>query len=112
MNILRKVSILTSIALLIGVIAFSACKKKKEDPADLGRKAAKEMCKCMSKSTDIGKAACIVEVYDKYEKYEDDEAFEKAFTKEILKCDGLLEWLEGIGTLPTLPPPIRHLLKQ
>jgi len=93
MRNLKRTITLTCAAVMAGLIVFSACKKKDTD-ADIGRKAAKEICACMSQKTDLQKAACLDALDDKYAKYENNQEFIKASAAELIYCDALWEWLE------------------
>ena len=95
MKKLKKLSILAGIVVIAMAIAFTACSKddKKADPADLGKKAAQEMCPCMEKKTQSAKAVCANEVLTKYDPYLDDKDFNTAFFFAAMSCDGLFEWL-------------------
>ena len=92
MKILRKVFILLIAAVMAGTIAFTACKKKETD-ADMGRKAAKEMCNCMSKNTDAAKESCLDALDDKYLKYENSVEFARAAAAELIMCDAFWNWI-------------------
>ena len=105
MKTLKKVSILASASILAGMIAFTACKKEKQDKSALGKKAAIAVCDCMDKKTNQAKAICINDVYDKYEKYEDDDKFNKAFSMELLKCDDFWDWAEENGLFGSAKSP-------
>ena len=73
--------------MLASVVAISACKKDdKPDAAAEGTKAAKEVCNCFKKPL-AQMEDCIEDVFDKYEKYDDNTAFETAFEKQLEKCD-------------------------
>ena len=111
MNRLKFLSISIVAALLAGIAAFSTCKKD-DDPADEGKKAAKEICACFDYiagfagvEIDEGNAAafliaygkfedCIDRLEDKYAKYEDNTAFERAAEKEFAKCKAAEGWAE------------------
>ena len=123
MKILKKVSIVATVALLAGIIAFSACKK---DNTPKGTKAGNELCDCLSKTTQQTQASCL---YDWYVRYDNDtdlnleelvnfvvnissgdfsiedfegffgslfkeKAFQQDFTSAMLKCDALWEYFD------------------
>ena len=112
MKRLKFLSILMVAAILAGVVTFSACNKD-DDPADEGRKAAKEICACFDHITSFtgveineGNAVaffvaygkfedCIDRLKDKYAKYEDNSAFDNSALKELAKCAAAEGWLDN-----------------
>ena len=65
------------VALLIGVVTLSSCKKDEDSLEDIGKKAAKELCDCFKESTVLRFLTCVGNIEEKYEKYEDNEEFLK-----------------------------------
>ena len=65
---MKKLSVLSGIALLAGIIAFSACKK---DSPPKGKQAADEFCDCISKTTEPAQVLCFLNWLDRYQDYID-----------------------------------------
>ena len=75
--------------LMTGVVALYSCSKD-DDPADEGKKAAKELCDCYGKAQSTqAQDACDSANESKYKKYENDKAFVNAFLVELEKCDNM-----------------------
>jgi len=72
------------VALLAGVVVFSSCKKD-DSTADIGKKAAKEVCDCFKQSTLIKFASCMEDWEIKYGKYEDDDEFNEGAETYVCK---------------------------
>ena len=87
-----RLSLALSVVVIASAVAFFSCKNDEtEDPADLGKKAAQEWCDCNKQYEKDGNEEkwdrCTDRIVDKYEKYEDNDAFERAFDKELDKCN-------------------------
>lgn len=116
MKILKKVSLVTIVALCVSIIAFSACKKEK-DTTPVGTKSGNEMCNCYSKKTEQAMVSCVYDWYVKYQDYfnvdfenfenfediedfEDfnslfkDKTFQQDFISALLKCDAIWEMVD------------------
>jgi len=90
-----KFSILLSVVFIAVLLLSAGCGGgSSNDPKKEGEKAAKEVCDCLKK---IGYAAieCLDKLDDKYEKWEDNEAFEEAYLKALEKVCGDLPSKEG-----------------
>ncbi len=85
----KKLSILSSVILLAGIITFSACKKDDDDLN--GTKAAQELCDCLTKagSDEVKVDACSEALYSKYGSKTESEKFITDFMNELLKCDAV-----------------------
>ena len=84
------------IAFLACIVAFYACNKDSDTPADDGKKSAQELCDSFTRaSTDAAKEACIIAFESIREKYSgaDLVAFEAAFNEAIQACGSSpFEW--------------------
>jgi hypothetical protein len=91
---MKRISLVLSVALVAGIVAFSACKKNKDDDgaAAEGKKAAKEFCDCFKTHSEyFEQIECTVGVNTKYAKYDDNNAFWNAYDKEIVNCKDIPE---------------------
>jgi len=68
MKRLNFVSISMVVALLAGVVAFSACVKD-DDPAEEGKRAAKALCDCWKQASANKYDECVDKVSKQYEKW-------------------------------------------
>ena len=109
MKSINKVTILTCVALVAVIVAFSACKK--DDPK--GTKAGKDLCDCLSKATDSARSLCMIDwvsrykdhfnidIIDEFEEEEfdieefdintlfKDKTFRDDFLAALIKCDAI-----------------------
>jgi hypothetical protein len=82
---------------MAGVVALYSCSKD-DDPADKGKKAAKELCDCYSKANDEqAKDACNDAIENKYKKYDGNKAFVDAYLVELAKCGSMGGDLAELG---------------
>ena len=95
MKILKK----ATIALLVCVVSFSACKKDKDSlsPKDF----ANDICACMDKTTNSAKNSCMDNLEVKYAAFASDYNFiEKTVNEMGLACAmKFLEWDEEFAFL-------------
>ena len=120
MNRFKRLSFVLCISLFAGIITFSACKKDKDNSADIGSKAAEQFCNCMTEimniedldEADMEDVECASNFNVKYGKYFNsdfdfdseingiddindfftDADFGKAFIADLLTCQSLYEF--------------------
>ena len=81
-------SLIVSVAIILNsVVTVTSCDDEEKDSAEAGAKMAQEMCECFKKQSEAEGEACAYSLYDKYERYVDNDVFEKTFFDEFIHCD-------------------------
>ena len=86
----KKVSVLSSVVLLIGIVSLSACKK--DDAQLTGKDMADDICACYNKTTEAAIEKCIDALDKKYARYIDDTDFQREAVANLLLCPKMWEW--------------------